>query len=140
MSSRLTAAANDFCLSFFFTLAGFMPIMRETLSSQIREQLLERIVSGVMEPGAKVPSERALSEQFGVERADVDAECLAEQVLVADAAELALMQAQRGDQQFHFIHQLQVVIILAIPLQQREFGIVHAPLFILAKRVANLKY
>lgn len=52
-------------------LASFTPIMRETLSSQIREQLLERIVSGAMEPGAKVPSERALSEQFGVARTSV---------------------------------------------------------------------
>lgn len=49
----------------------FAPITRETLSSQIRDQLLGRITSGVLEPGAKVPSERSLSEQFGVARTSV---------------------------------------------------------------------
>ncbi len=53
-------------------IAGtFAPITRETLSAQIRDQLLERIVSGTMEPGARVPSERALSEQFKVARTSV---------------------------------------------------------------------
>lgn len=50
---------------------GFAPITRETLSAQIRDQLLERIVSGTMEPGARLPSERALSEQFRVARTSV---------------------------------------------------------------------
>ena len=50
---------------------SFDPINRETLSAQIRDQLLERITSGTMEPGARVPSERALSEQFRVARTSV---------------------------------------------------------------------
>lgn len=49
----------------------FEPVVRETLSSQIRDQLLQRIVSGALAPGAKVPSERDLSEQFGVARTSV---------------------------------------------------------------------
>lgn len=49
----------------------FRPVTRETLSSQIRDRLLERITSGALEPGARVPSERALSEQFGVARTSV---------------------------------------------------------------------
>ena len=49
----------------------FAPITRETVSAQIRDQLLERIVSGTLEPGARVPSERALSEQFQVARTSV---------------------------------------------------------------------
>ncbi len=49
----------------------FEPISRETLSAQIRDQLLERINAGALEPGARVPSERALSEQFGVARTSV---------------------------------------------------------------------
>lgn len=49
----------------------FEPITRETLSSQIRDQLLERIMNGALEPGARVPSERSLSEQFGVARTSV---------------------------------------------------------------------
>lgn len=51
--------------------AVFAPITRETLSAQIRDQLLGRITSGTMEPGARVPSERALSEQFRVARTSV---------------------------------------------------------------------
>ena len=50
---------------------AFAPLTRETLSAQIRDQLLQRIASGELEPGARVPSERALSEQFGVARTSV---------------------------------------------------------------------
>ena len=50
---------------------GFVPVTRETVSSQIREQLLQRITDGTLEPGARVPSERELSEQFGVARTSV---------------------------------------------------------------------
>ncbi|CAN5594700.1 hypothetical protein BH23ACT3_BH23ACT3_10650 [soil metagenome] len=50
---------------------GFAPLTRETLSSQIRDRLLQRIASGELEPGARVPSERALSEQFQVARTSV---------------------------------------------------------------------
>ncbi len=49
----------------------FAPVTRETLSAQIRDRLLERISSGALEPGAQVPSERSLSEQFGVARTSV---------------------------------------------------------------------
>lgn len=49
----------------------FEPVVRETLSSQIRDQLLQRIVSGTLAPGARVPSERDLSDQFGVARTSV---------------------------------------------------------------------
>jgi len=50
---------------------GFAPLARETLSAQIRDQLLRRITSGELEPGARVPSERALSDQFEVARTSV---------------------------------------------------------------------
>jgi GntR family transcriptional repressor for pyruvate dehydrogenase complex len=50
---------------------SFDPVTRETLSAQIRDQLLERITNGSLEPGARVPSERALSEQFKVARTSV---------------------------------------------------------------------
>jgi GntR family transcriptional repressor for pyruvate dehydrogenase complex len=49
----------------------FGPVTRETLSAQIRDRLLERITSGELEPGARVPSERVLSEQFQVARTSV---------------------------------------------------------------------
>ncbi len=53
------------------TTFGFAPVTRETLSSQIREQLLQRITDGTLGPGARVPSERDLSDQFGVARTSV---------------------------------------------------------------------
>jgi GntR family transcriptional repressor for pyruvate dehydrogenase complex len=51
--------------------ASFEPVTRETLSAQIRDQLLDRILSGALEPGDRVPSERDLSEQFQVARTSV---------------------------------------------------------------------
>jgi GntR family transcriptional repressor for pyruvate dehydrogenase complex len=50
---------------------AFEPVTRETLSAQIRDQLHDRIRSGALEPGDRVPSERALSEQFQVARTSV---------------------------------------------------------------------
>lgn len=49
----------------------FEPISRATVSSQIRDQLLDRITRGELPPGARVPSERQLTEQFGVARTSV---------------------------------------------------------------------
>jgi GntR family transcriptional repressor for pyruvate dehydrogenase complex len=49
----------------------FAPVSRATLSAQIRDRLLERVASGVLEPGARLASERDLSEQFGVARTSV---------------------------------------------------------------------
>jgi GntR family transcriptional repressor for pyruvate dehydrogenase complex len=50
---------------------AFQPIPRETLSAAIRDRLVERIESGELEPGARMPSERSLSEQFAVARTSV---------------------------------------------------------------------
>ncbi len=50
---------------------AFEPITRSTISSQIRDQLLSLITEGKLEPGARVASERALTEQFGVARTSV---------------------------------------------------------------------
>ncbi len=49
----------------------FEPILRETVSSQIRTQLHQRIMVGELAPGAPMPSERDLSEQFKVARTSV---------------------------------------------------------------------
>jgi len=49
----------------------FEPVARETLSALIRDQLVERITNGELEPGARMPSERRLSEQFCVARTSV---------------------------------------------------------------------
>lgn len=49
----------------------FEPVARETLSAIIRDRLVARITSGELEPGARMPSERRLSEQFRVARTSV---------------------------------------------------------------------
>jgi len=49
----------------------FRPFSRQTLSSQIRDRLLERITSGARNPGRRVLSERVLFEQFGLTRTSV---------------------------------------------------------------------
>jgi GntR family transcriptional regulator, transcriptional repressor for pyruvate dehydrogenase complex len=49
----------------------FSPITRETVSGQIRGQLLDRITSGELAPGAQMPSERDLAERFDVARTSV---------------------------------------------------------------------
>lgn len=50
---------------------SFEPIERETVSAQIKAQLMRRITTGELAPGQRVPSERALSEQFRVARTSV---------------------------------------------------------------------
>ncbi|MGA0848303.1 MAG: FadR/GntR family transcriptional regulator, partial [Pontimonas sp.] len=52
-------------------LMTFQPITRNTVSAQIREQLLRMITTGELSPGARVPSERELSEEFEVARTSV---------------------------------------------------------------------
>jgi GntR family transcriptional repressor for pyruvate dehydrogenase complex len=50
---------------------AFDPISRDTVSSQIREQLFGRISTGSLAPGEKMPSERDLADQFHVARTSV---------------------------------------------------------------------
>ena len=49
-------------------LANIDPIKREPLATQVARRLVEFILSGQVEPGARMPSERALAEAFGVGR------------------------------------------------------------------------
>lgn len=49
----------------------FAPISRQTVSAQIRSQLLDRIRTGELAPGSKLASERDLSDGFGVARTSV---------------------------------------------------------------------
>jgi GntR family transcriptional regulator, transcriptional repressor for pyruvate dehydrogenase complex len=49
----------------------FAPVIRRTISGEIRAQLLEAIRTGELQPGSPVPAERQLCEQFGVARTSV---------------------------------------------------------------------
>lgn len=46
-------------------------IVRQKLSDQVLERLQQRIASGVLTPGAQMPSERELMDEFGVGRSVV---------------------------------------------------------------------
>jgi GntR family transcriptional repressor for pyruvate dehydrogenase complex len=50
---------------------AFEPVVRRTVSTQIREQLLQRITTGELAPGERIASERELSDQFQVARTSV---------------------------------------------------------------------
>ncbi len=50
---------------------AFEPISRETVSAQIREQLLRHITTGEFAPGEQMPSERDLAARFRVARTSV---------------------------------------------------------------------
>jgi GntR family transcriptional repressor for pyruvate dehydrogenase complex len=49
----------------------FEPVQKQSLSDAVFEQLRDKIVSGEMEPGTKLPSERVLCEMLGVNRGAV---------------------------------------------------------------------
>lgn len=49
-------------------LSKIDPIKREPVATQIARRLVEFILSGQLEPGARMPSERQLAEAFGVGR------------------------------------------------------------------------
>jgi GntR family transcriptional repressor for pyruvate dehydrogenase complex len=49
-------------------LTNIDPIKRESLATQIARRLVEFIISGEIEPGERMPSERQLAEAFGVGR------------------------------------------------------------------------
>ena len=46
-------------------------VKRVSLVDQVRQGLLEDLVSGRLEPGAKLPNENEIGERFGVSRATV---------------------------------------------------------------------
>jgi len=50
------------------TRPRFEPIARQTVSAGVREALLHSIRMGELPPGARLPSERSLCEEFGVAR------------------------------------------------------------------------
>lgn len=49
-------------------LANIDPIKREPIATQVARRLVEFILSGQVEPGTRMPSERQLAEAFGVGR------------------------------------------------------------------------
>jgi GntR family transcriptional regulator, transcriptional repressor for pyruvate dehydrogenase complex len=53
------------------TRAPFAPVERRTVADEIRERLVSSITAGDLPPGARLPSERTLCDEFGVARTSV---------------------------------------------------------------------
>jgi GntR family transcriptional repressor for pyruvate dehydrogenase complex len=53
------------------TRAPFAPVERRTVADEIRERLVSSITVGDLPPGARLPSERTLCDEFGVARTSV---------------------------------------------------------------------
>ena len=51
--------------------ATFDPISRQTVSAEIRHRLADAIATGQLAPGAPLPAERVLCQEFGVARTSV---------------------------------------------------------------------
>jgi GntR family transcriptional repressor for pyruvate dehydrogenase complex len=49
-------------------MEGIDPIKREPVATQVARKLVEYLLSGAVEPGSRMPSERQLAEAFGVGR------------------------------------------------------------------------
>jgi GntR family transcriptional repressor for pyruvate dehydrogenase complex len=47
------------------------PIRREPLAAEVARRLVDYLLSGGVEPGGRMPSERQLAEAFGVGRSAV---------------------------------------------------------------------
>ncbi|MEV8637449.1 FCD domain-containing protein [Streptosporangium sp. NPDC051023] len=80
----------------------FGPVARRMVSEEIRDSLLESIEAGALPPGAQLPSERALCEEFGVARTSVRE---------AVQSLLALGRIHKVGNRFHVVEQLPEVSV-----------------------------
>lgn len=83
---------------------AFAPVSRRNLSDEVREALVGSIRSGVLTPGALLPSERSLSEEFGVARTSVRE---------AIQSLLSLGQIHKQGNRFYIVEQLPDVTLEA---------------------------
>ncbi|GAA5058362.1 GntR family transcriptional repressor for pyruvate dehydrogenase complex [Thermocatellispora tengchongensis] len=79
------------------TTPRFGPVTRRMVSEEVRDALLESIESGALAPGAQLPSERALCEDFGVARTSVRE---------AVRSLVALGRVHKVGNRFHVVEQL----------------------------------
>lgn len=49
----------------------FEPVARRTVAEEVRQRLLQTVLTGALAPGDRLPSERSLCEEFGVARTSV---------------------------------------------------------------------
>jgi GntR family transcriptional repressor for pyruvate dehydrogenase complex len=66
------------------------PIRREPMAAEIARRLVDYLLSGGIEPGARIPSERQLAEAFGVGRSAV-------REAIAALSLMGLIEVRHGD-------------------------------------------
>jgi GntR family transcriptional repressor for pyruvate dehydrogenase complex len=66
------------------------PIRREPMAAEIARRLVDYLLSGGIEPGARIPSERQLAESFGVGRSAV-------REAIAALTLIGLIEVRHGD-------------------------------------------
>jgi GntR family transcriptional regulator, transcriptional repressor for pyruvate dehydrogenase complex len=66
------------------------PIRREPLAAEVARRLVDYLLSGGVEPGARIPSERQLAEAFGVGRSAV-------REAIAALTLIGLIEVRHGD-------------------------------------------
>ena len=71
-------------------LPNVAPIRREPLAAEVARRLVDYLLSGGVEPGARMPSERQLAEAFGVSRSAV-------REAIAALALIGLIEVRHGD-------------------------------------------
>jgi GntR family transcriptional repressor for pyruvate dehydrogenase complex len=71
-------------------LPNVEPIRRESLAAEIARRLVDYLLSGGIEPGARIPSERQLAEAFGVGRSAV-------REAIAALTLIGLIEVRHGD-------------------------------------------
>lgn len=71
-------------------LPNVSPIRREPLAAEVARRLVDYLLSGGVEPGARMPSERQLAEAFGVGRSAV-------REAIAALSLIGLIEVRHGD-------------------------------------------
>lgn len=71
-------------------LPNVEPIRREPMAAEIARRLVDYLLSGGIEPGGRIPSERQLAEAFGVGRSAV-------REAIAALALIGLIEVRHGD-------------------------------------------
>jgi GntR family transcriptional regulator, transcriptional repressor for pyruvate dehydrogenase complex len=71
-------------------LPNVEPIRRETMAAEVARRLVDYLLSGGIEPGGRMPSERQLAEAFGVGRSAV-------REAIAALSLIGLIEVRHGD-------------------------------------------
>ncbi|MCS7025482.1 MAG: FadR family transcriptional regulator [Bryobacteraceae bacterium] len=93
MGLTAVCLSDKLILSLVYMIDGIKPLARRSLTDEIVDQLTSLIARGVLKPGTRMPSEKVLSEQFGVGRTSV-------REALRSLAAMGLIESQAGEGHF----------------------------------------